>query len=857
MTTESTNRELITTTVTRRASHEDKDRVGDTRSFANMKQTLTREYWGRFLIEMLQNARDAWLAGGRDRSDGVLRIRLTRDPVLLVCNEGRAITADVILDSIAKFGESTKRLGEGIGHKGIGFKSVLELTHAPRVYSRADAAGPFDLRVLFDPDQARRLIYQESPDWVSLVAQLASASGDPGGVDRVPILRFPIWDETPPPWLADATSIGDRGFNTVIAMPYDQRFDAALDVTRESFQSRVRDAFAEVSDAVILLLGVFSRIVIEDEGQAQPVEITRLERALGTTVSGATLHEVEISRNGALTSRWWLFRRSLADAEGISGELGVALRVETGPDGRVRPLGLATDPSTPGGEDCFHLFFPTRIRTHLPFLLHAYFDVDAGRKGFAEDRVRANTDRLDGLRSLAVDAVGHLASIPDTVDLEPLAALFAATAGTPEVALAASFRERLLADLDSTPWVAVTSRTVAAPSQLIVEGDAITHSALRRAFPAAYVERRLARAYPLADDPPALAFLADRGSGARTTGGAGIDGESLLALLHPHGGDAIWDGDPDTGFGSLLELLDLVKRRSDVAGLLETLRTNATASFIPVIDGSSGRRLRAPGRDSEAVDDEGEPVSVGAILARVTETGESPLAPPRSLGLDFVRDGLLDAEQLAGIGAKLGIRPYLTEVILDALARAGGGSEPQETLPFVWRLLLRERARYSVQAVLRQGARFAPGAWFWARGEGNSPEVRDARRRERALAGVLLPTRDPDATWQPATELVFGADWADWLDAHAESLPWTAHDRASAYRELEAAAVACARPETSFVASPAIVTSLLQLDPDDLAWEAGDAVSDLPKDPEAKHGLWSTRSCSGWAFGRSRRSGRL
>ena len=52
---------LIETTVADRARHETRDKVGDTRSFANMEQTLAREYHGRFLIEMLQNARDAWL----------------------------------------------------------------------------------------------------------------------------------------------------------------------------------------------------------------------------------------------------------------------------------------------------------------------------------------------------------------------------------------------------------------------------------------------------------------------------------------------------------------------------------------------------------------------------------------------------------------------------------------------------------------------------------------------------------------------------------------------------------------------------------------------------------------------------
>lgn len=77
-------RELIERTVRRRATHETRDDVGDTRSYANMEQTLKREYWGRFLIELLQNARDAWNLGHPDATDGVVLVRLTNEPVLVM-----------------------------------------------------------------------------------------------------------------------------------------------------------------------------------------------------------------------------------------------------------------------------------------------------------------------------------------------------------------------------------------------------------------------------------------------------------------------------------------------------------------------------------------------------------------------------------------------------------------------------------------------------------------------------------------------------------------------------------------------------------------------------------------------------
>ena len=221
---------------------------------------------------------------------------------------------------------------------------------------------------------------------------------------------------------------------------------------------------------------------------------------------------------------------------------------------------------------------------------------------------------------------------------------------------------------------------------------------------------------------------------------------------------------------------------------------------------------------------------MGAILARVSSTGESPLVPPRSLGLDFLADGLLDAESLAGVGARLGIRPYLTEVIIDALARAGGALDEREALPFAWRLLLRERGKYSIINVLRTATTFEPGRWFWSKADGNTSDAeREDVRRARALAMLRMPARD--GSWRPATELAFGADWADWLDAHRSSLGASALWRAEAYRDLELVAPGPAH----LAASPADMAELLPLSEDDISWAGSDAAPDLPTDAAVRH----------------------
>lgn len=118
--------------VVERATHHTADEVRSTRSHANTERLFQREYFGRFLIELLQNARDAWLQhpAHEERSSAV-RIKLTADHVLEVWNEGVPITPAVILNSIGAVGEGTKEFGLSIGHKGIGFKAVLEVTLSP------------------------------------------------------------------------------------------------------------------------------------------------------------------------------------------------------------------------------------------------------------------------------------------------------------------------------------------------------------------------------------------------------------------------------------------------------------------------------------------------------------------------------------------------------------------------------------------------------------------------------------------------------------------------------------------------------------------------------------------------------
>ncbi len=106
------------------------------RSVKSMTDQTVHEYGGRFLHELVQNGYDAHPA---DRTDGQVTLRLdcTEGPhgVLYVANAGRGFSESNVR-AISNLGLSDKTIGEGIGNKGVGFKSVLQVCADPEVYSR-------------------------------------------------------------------------------------------------------------------------------------------------------------------------------------------------------------------------------------------------------------------------------------------------------------------------------------------------------------------------------------------------------------------------------------------------------------------------------------------------------------------------------------------------------------------------------------------------------------------------------------------------------------------------------------------------------------------------------------------------
>ncbi|MEU7116138.1 DUF3883 domain-containing protein [Streptomyces sp. NPDC046182] len=103
--------------------------------------TSAREYAGRSLFELLQNGYDAH---PRDRRDGQVHVLLDEAEgewgTLYIANGGTPFTWQNV-ERICELAQSSKEIGEDIGNKGVGFRSILLISDAPEIYS-SDADSP-------------------------------------------------------------------------------------------------------------------------------------------------------------------------------------------------------------------------------------------------------------------------------------------------------------------------------------------------------------------------------------------------------------------------------------------------------------------------------------------------------------------------------------------------------------------------------------------------------------------------------------------------------------------------------------------------------------------------------------------
>jgi hypothetical protein len=328
----------------------------------SQESQVASDYRGRLVYELLQNADDA-MADASTMGDSVSF--LVTDHELWIANTGRPLTDSDVL-GLCGLGASSKVDAAGnrrasIGHKGLGFKSVLEVTDEPSVFSRTTS---FTLGAGY----ARPLVH-------NLWRELSLAEPR-----AVPAMRFPARvSEASSQW----STYQAEGFNTAFRFPFKDSID-------DEHRTAVADLLLGLPLTTVLFLKHLDEIVVRVEqhaGRAQ--RIWRVRREQFDEVSGSWSEAPGFGGSGT-------YRVTVADGEQSAtflvahdGDVAIGNR-RAGLSGQgwegvdltevsVAALELATA-TMPREWRHFHVFLPTAEVCPYPILVNGAFATDLSRR---------------------------------------------------------------------------------------------------------------------------------------------------------------------------------------------------------------------------------------------------------------------------------------------------------------------------------------------------------------------------------------------------------------------------------------------------------------------------------------------
>ncbi|WP_405140685.1 hypothetical protein OG589_27430 [Sphaerisporangium sp. NBC_01403] len=226
-------------------------------SLKSISEDTAQEYAGRAVLELVQNGHDALHPDQPGRITVLVDLQAEQS-VLYVANEGASFT-EGNFRSITEFALSDKGPGEGIGNKGLGFRSVLQLTDWPEVYSKANTSSAAFDGYCFrfaTPDDLSAIV-----DDAGLAARVA---------EQVSPLALPVPAQPVDPVLAE---FAEAGFVTVMRLPLRNAVAAAAAISQAK-------ALAANEAPLLLFLDRIAALTVEvrdGEGRAKRHVLTRSE----------------------------------------------------------------------------------------------------------------------------------------------------------------------------------------------------------------------------------------------------------------------------------------------------------------------------------------------------------------------------------------------------------------------------------------------------------------------------------------------------------------------------------------------------------------------------------------------------
>jgi len=335
----------------------------DWEDLGKAERSVQQEYAERYLFELLQNANDAikdWIdlhPGEEMKADHRVRLILTWNS-LLIANTGEPFRENNVR-SICRLGKTTKSASKHVGHKGIGFKSVLGITEAPEIYSDCYAFG------------------FSRPDCENAIQKIV---GREWSVDfPLPIHRFPFQRQlrrVPSDERAVIEALFADDYVTVIRLP--------LSVPWETVAERMRH---DLTPKVLLFLNAIGQLEMvypSGEDTAYWRQIHQETNRAGDSESYQVSLWSDASGEAEIDSRWLVLEPDQVEIEdrGLISQFGESWQeVERVGFSIAFPLDLAGQTIRASGQSYhFYVYFPTDEDSGLQFLVNADYYTGTSRK---------------------------------------------------------------------------------------------------------------------------------------------------------------------------------------------------------------------------------------------------------------------------------------------------------------------------------------------------------------------------------------------------------------------------------------------------------------------------------------------
>jgi hypothetical protein len=394
------------------------------------QELVRQQYSGRYAFELLQNATDA--AADADRP-GRVRFVLT-DTAVIAADNGAGFGEEQIR-AICGLGRSSKDPRKSVGYKGLGFKSVGEITDRPQVISNG---------VTFEFDDQR------------VKDTVAAAAGSLDSRQRLPVYAFPF-------------SVDEAEIGSDVSVLRDARADGFTTMLRLPLRPGLsrEDVEQHLVESLLPRLLLFLTAVEELELVGTSSDF----RAVVGRESHALHDEVLLETNGSM-AHWLVYRRWIDTDRALVEPLGDAwAEVERVQVGIAVPL---DEQGFPSGETLFplHVYFPTEESTGLPVLIHGDFALQIDRRQLAASpETTPYNDTL--IRAAAEFLAGTVA--PDLAERFPgsAASATAVTPRTPATGLGDLCIQRCIEELRTSRFLPATDGALRMPAEALLLPDGV------------------------------------------------------------------------------------------------------------------------------------------------------------------------------------------------------------------------------------------------------------------------------------------------------------------------------------------------------------------------------------------------